>query len=81
MQLYPNANFSPLTGANDPPMIECPIETEKVVPASFSDWLARPAGTITDSPELEADILMLLTSGGCGPDSNGSSANSSRAGR
>ena len=46
-----------LTDAPNPPAVNAGLLTEQAVPASFDDWLAQPAGTITGEAESEQGLF------------------------
>jgi hypothetical protein len=49
-----------LTDTPDSSEDGCPSETNKLVPDSFSDWLAQPSQTITAGPDPEQGIFVGL---------------------
>jgi hypothetical protein len=58
MQRFHITNSLPtLADSPNPPARENASPKDNVVPASFADWLSRPARTITDAAELEQGIF------------------------
>ena len=54
-----------LTDVNGSSLAQRLPESDKVVPDSFADWLARPADTITACSEPEPAIFMRLMNKCC----------------
>jgi hypothetical protein len=54
-----------LTDLTDSPKQDRPLETNKVVPDSFADWLAQPSQTITAGPETEQGVFIEVNGDSC----------------
>jgi hypothetical protein len=61
-RFQPTNTLLELTDLTDSPDPEGLPESDKVVPDSFADWLARPSQTITPEPQPEQGIFAGLMS-------------------